>query len=280
MANDPVEYRDVNLENIDLAIKDWFVKTVDARVKDQTGELRTVPVVFSSGERWVTGRTKQTFRDKNGVLILPIISVRRVSIDPDMSKMALGVQTPNIQIAKRVDSRSSEIKNLQTLSGTPTGSPPVYDVYTIPFPDRMQATYQLVIQTQLITQANEILQKIWHSLDIQKSFVAPLENNGRQPPRSKQFGGVYDPVEPLTSRYVVGFLDGVANDAGNFEEFTDNERIIKYTTDIRVPFVLLTSPEGAPSPVKVTRTAYKVVVKDEVVTRGTSMKQLDDIFNK
>lgn len=280
--SDPVNYQDVTVETIDRAIRDWFDRTVDARVKVQDNELKKVPVIFSSGERWSTGRLKQAFRDENGVLILPIISVRRTNITPDPTKMALGVQTDNIQIAVRVDPKTNAIQNLEKYKSSPykRDYPPIFNVYTIPFPERMISTYQVVIQTQFISQMNEILQKTWRSLDIQKSFVAPFENDGRVPPRTYQYGSPYQPVPPLPSRYVVGFMENPATDNGNFEEFTDQERIIKYSTELTVPFALQLSPEGLPQPVKVQQTAYKVVMKDENFRFVNDPEELDEIFGR
>lgn len=277
-----IDYKGVYIETIDRAVRDWFDKTVNARVKSANDELIKVPVQFSQGERWAVGRFRQGFRDSNGVLILPIIAVRRTNISPDPTKMALGTQTENIQISKLIDPKSNDIKNLEGLKPEQFRRkyPAIYDVYTIPFPNSLIANYQVVIQAQYISQMNEMLQKIWRSLDIQKSFVAPFENDGRQPPRVDQFGGPYREAAPLHAPYVVGFLEGDASDAGNFEEFTDSERIIKYTTNISVPFVLHTSPEGQPPAVQVTRTAYKAVFKDENFTFVDDPEELDKIFGK
>lgn len=281
---DIVGYQPVTIETIDRAIRDWFDKTVDARTKIPGDELKKVPVVFSSGERWSVGRTKQVFRDENGVLIFPIIAIRRTSIDPDPTKMALGVQTKNIQFAKLIDVKTNQIQNLEQVKSPPwrRDYPPVYDVYTVPFPDRMITNYQLVIQTQYISQMNDILQKIWRSLDIQKSFVARFENNGEQSPKINQYGtgNPYEKNPALSSRYVVGFLESSAADGGNFEEFTDGERIIKYSTEIKVPCALQSQPEGEPPIVKVERTAYKVVIKDENFTFVNSQEEMDSVFGK
>lgn len=279
-----VQYSDITIETIDRAIRDWFDRTVDARVEGANGELGKVPVQFSSGERWSTGRTKQAFRDENGVLILPVIALRRTNIDPDPTKMALGVQTENIQIATRVDPKTAHIKALENMKPATIrrNYPAIYDIYTIPYPDRLVATYQMVVQAQYITQMNEILQRVWRSLDIQKSFVAPFQNDGRHPPRANQYG-VSDPYErakPLSTPYVVGFFDSAAADGSNFEEFTDTERIVKYTTDVRVPFVLQTTTDGERAPVQVQRTAYKVTIKDENVTFVDDPEELDAIFGK
>ena len=279
MINTP-EYKNVTVETIDRAIRDWFDKTVDARVKTPQSELSKVPVQFSQGERWSAGRSQQTFRDENGVLILPIIALRRTNITPDPTKMALGVQTKNIQIARRIDPKTTKIKNLEHMKPAEIAKkyPAIYDVYSIPYPDRMIVNYQLIVQTQYITQMNDIVQKLWRSCDIQKSFVAPFENDGRQPPRSSQFGDAYTRSTPMTKPYVVGMLEESASDSGNFEEFTDTERIIKYSTEIKVPCVLQTTPEGTQPSIKVERTAYKAVFRDENVVVVDDIAELDKIF--
>ncbi len=271
MPNFPIE--NVTIESVDRAIRDWFDKSVDARVETPEG-LRKVPIMLSMGERWAVGRTNGSFRDNNGVLILPVISLRRVSITPDPSKTTLGTQVPFIQVAKLVDPKSNQIKNLEKLKADGRDYPPVYDVYTIPFPNGMIASYQLVIQTQFIKQMNQILERMWRSLDIQKQFVAPLRNDGRQAPADDQF----DNAKPIDFPYVVGFIDNAASDSGNLEEFTDGERIIKYQTDISVPFVLQTDPNGEIPAIKVRRTTYKIELKDENWGFVDDPDDLDKIF--
>lgn len=270
--------QEITIETVDRAVRDWFDRTVDARVQTPQRELQKVPVVFSSGERWAVGRTRQAFRDDNGVLILPIISVRRTSLNPDPTKLALGTQVERLQLAVRVDPDTNQVQNNEIGKLRPREYPPVYDVYTVPFPDRVIASYQLVVQAQFIGQMNDITQKIFRSLDIQKTFVAPFENDGRQPPRARQYAEPYRPVPPLNGRYVVGFMENAQTDAGNFEEFTDQERIVKYSTEFTVPCALQPAVEGGPPLVKIERTAYKVVFKDENVTLVSDRDDLDRIF--
>ena len=272
------DFQEITIETVDRAIKDWFDKTVNVRVQSPQAELRKVPVVFSSGERWAIGRTKQTFRDDNGVLILPIISVRRTGLNPDPTKLALGTQTEKLQFAVQVDPDTSQIQNNEVGKKDPNSFPPVYDVYSMPFPDRMIATYQLVVQAQFIGQMNDILQKIFRSLDIQKSFVAPFENDGRVPPRQYQYAEPYRPVPPLNGRYVVGFMENSQADSGNFVEFTDQERVVKYNTEFTVPCALQPAIEGGAPLVKVERTAYRVNFKMEAVTKAQNQEELDKIF--
>ena len=259
--------QNVGIEEVDRAIRDWFDKTMNVRVEGPKG-MQKVPIVFSQGERWVVGRSKQGLRDENGVIILPVIAVRRTGIDPTTQMTALGTQTRSIQIARQVNPKSNALRNLGY-----KGS--VYDIYTIPFPSALMATYQLVIQTQYVTQMNSVLQKMWKSMDFGLQFVAPLQNDGRQPLSKDQF---YNETGPMDKPYVVGFLDQAANDAGNIEEFTDTERIVKYTTEFKVPFVMQVDAEGQPSQIKVERTAFKVTLDDEQVHFVDDPADLDDIF--
>lgn len=267
----------ITIRSIDQAVKDWFDKTVAAVVVSADGEKKVVPSIFSQGERWAIGRTKGALRDENGVLMLPVISIRRTGIDPDPSQTALGIQTDNITIAKRVDPKTGDLQALENLKpdSQRLGYPPVvYDVYSIPFPDRVIINYQLTIQTQYIGQMNDVLQKMWRMLDIQKSFVMPLENDGRKPPRSN---GYRDP-HPLDKPYLVGFFEDNYSDQGNFEEMTDSERVVKYNTSFMVPAALSTSPEGTEPLIRVERTAYKVVIPEENVRWVDNPADLDKIF--
>lgn len=267
----------ITIRTVDQAVRDWFDKTLTAVVKTNDGDSKIVPTIFSQGERWAIGRTKGALRDENGVLMLPVISIRRTTVDPDPSQTALGVQTENITIAKRVDPKTGDLQALEQLKSASNRlpyPPVVYDVYSIPFPDRVILNYQVVIQTQYITQMNDILQKMWRMMDIQKSFVIPLQNDGRKPPRSNG----YRDAKALNAPYLVGFFEDTYSDAGNFEEFTDTERIIKYNTSFIVPAALSTSPEGTEPLIRVERTAYKVVIPEENVHWVDDPAELDKIF--
>jgi hypothetical protein len=269
-------YDQVTLEVIDQAINDWFDRTVDAHVQDQSKQRKKVPVHFASGERWINSREKKGLRDKNGMIILPVITLRRTGIDPSSDMAALGTETPTIQISKRISQKTNNLRNLSKLRvpSQRIDGATVYEVTTIPFPDRSILTYDVNIQTQYIVQMNSILEKIFHELDIQKSFVAPLVNNHRHPKISVPFeerGKLKDP-------YIVGFFDSSVADGGNLDEFTDTERIVRFTTTIRVPTVLQLDPEGEEPAIKVEKTSFKLNFGEESVHFVDDPEELELIF--
>ena len=271
-----VPYQDITIETIDTAIRDWFDKTVDAHVINPNKARFKVPVIFSSGERWVLSKARKGLRDGNGVLILPVISVRRTGIEPDPSMIALGTETPTITVAKQISGKTNNLANLDQARQVSQriGDRVVYEVTSIPFPDRSIFTYDLTIHTQYMEQMNTVLQKVFHELDLQKSFVAPFINDHRHP----QIGVPFEERKPLTSTYVCGYFETTLADGGNLEEFTDSERIIKYQTSFKVPANLRLDPEGEIPSIIVKKSAYDIKFNDENVKFVDDRAELDEIF--
>lgn len=251
-----VPYTLITLDTIDTAIYDWFDTTAAPTVMDANGEPKKVTVNFASGERWVHGKDRRGIRDKNNRLILPVISVRRTGIDKQASMSALGTETPNIKISRRVSDAARTVQNAvdtRPLSTRQLGDRVVYEVATIPFPDFSIINYELVIQTSFISHMNEILQKIFHKFDLQNTFVAPIEER-----HLEQAGIPFELRKPLKNYYFVGYFEGDVGSNDNFEEFTDQERIVKYTARFKVPSYLHLDPEGSKPTLRIERTAFKL----------------------
>lgn len=270
-------YQNITLETVDQAINDWFDLTVDAHVERPGSPRMKVPVNMAAGERWIGSRSKKGIRDKNGVLILPIISLRRTGIEPNQTMAALGTETPTITISKQIAQKTNALRNLSVLRtpGTRDDNAVVYEVTTIPFPDRSILTYNVDIQCQYIGQMNKILEKIFHMLDLQKSFMAPIYNNNHHP----QIAVPFEKRIPFAGPFVVGFFESSMNDQGNFEEFTDQERIVKYSTTFTVPTVLQLDPEGEKPSVRIERTAFKTKFKIEECHELDSSEEIDILFS-
>lgn len=271
-----IEFDPITIETVDRAVRDWFDRTVDAAVETPTQERRKVPVMFSSGERFAVRR--RGIRDSAGVLVLPLISVRRTGLDPDPGMQALGTQTANLTIARRIAPKTNLLRdNVQRISsaGVPIYAPSpgaVYEVATVPFPDRNIFNYELVIQASFTLQMNAILQKIFRELDIRKTFVAPIDNPGRH----SQNGTDFEERAPFPGGYFVGFFDSAMNDGSNFEEFTDQERIVRYSTSFRVPANLTLDVEGERPAVTVTKTAYSIGFKEEILSAEEFFRRFPD----
>lgn len=288
--NRPENYRTIELEDVDRAIFKWFDETVDAHVTGPQGERVKVPVSFASSERWVSSKERKGLRDKDGRMILPLIGIRRRSVDPNNSMLALGSNVPRLQLSRRVSNATSPRKNLREERPVSQRGQDgaIYDIYTIPFPFNGLAIYELIIQTQKHSHMNAILQKIMSSLEFYDvpCFVAPIAGDNRKdslPTQTTEFVARED--SPFESRptidgyYVVGYLDNEVSDSGNLDEFTDEERIIRFDSSFRVPVYLQMDPEGTREPVQVERTAFAVKFKEETVGFVDDPYELELLFS-
>lgn len=288
----PPNYRELRLEDIDRAVRDWFDLRVDAHVEDPVSdERRKVPVLFASGERWVTGRDTRGVRDKDGMLILPVMTIRRKSVDPVNSMLALGSNVATLQVSRKVSPATSQLANLdmsRPLSQRRLRQSAVYDVHTMPFPFNGIVSYEVIVQAQYIIQVNSITEKFVSQLEFYDvpTFVMPVPYS---PPGGERAGAgpsevvapehlLYEERSPLDGFYVVGYLDGDFGEDGNLEEFTDQERIVRTSFTFRVPTALTLDPEGTRPAVQVTRTAFGLSLGDERVLRFDSQEELDALF--
>lgn len=272
------KYQHITIETVDTAIHSWFDKILNVWVKTPTSGKRKVPVVFGSGERFVTSRQKKGIRDKDGMLILPIISVRRTNIDQSKRMSAAGIEVPNIKVSKIISGKTSVIQNAIAKRGSAVRNQKdkvVHEIMTIPYPDFSIASYELVIQAQYITQMNEILEKFFNKLNFGKSFVALVNDNEYD---AKSTGVQFEDRKKMKGYYFVCFLDNSVKDDGNFEEFTDIERIVKYSLSFEVPMYLLLDPSDEKPAIRIERTYYDVDFSDERVCFVDDMEDLIKIF--
>jgi hypothetical protein len=290
----PPTARTIRIEDIDRGVKHFFANTVDASVVSPEGDRRKVTVKLFAGERWVSAADRQGIRDRDGRLILPVIQIRRADLNLNAGATALGSNVPRLQVARLVSEKTSDLANLdrsRPISQRRLRDSAVYDVYTIPYPCSSQATYQVKIQTQYQHQMNDILEKFVSKLEFfdVPSFVIPLAGGNRESPihtgdgeseLSPSVDSEYTARKPLDDYYVVGYVEGTLNDAGNADEFTDQERIIEQKFEFRVPAVLMLDPEGNRPAVQRERTAFSVTLLDEEVHVVDDPEVADRIFGR
>lgn len=99
------------LEDVDRAVFKLFDDQNQMNV-GEADDLKRVPVIFAAGEKWAMIKKKKVIRDRNGVLILPLITIGRMNI----------VQNPSEDIAGRgINQQTGELKIKRRLSGADRG---------------------------------------------------------------------------------------------------------------------------------------------------------------
>lgn len=257
--------KSVRIETVDAATVDYFEKKLSPTVTAERGPYK-VPVLFAAGERWKLIR-KNKFRDEHGTLILPIISVRRGDIDRTPGFGGMAQETKYITVSKVIHSKTNTLQGLVDARKKrglfwEKKKEPIIEYTTIPFPDFCTINYEITFWTQYNTQMNELLEKVFYKYEWMDSFVMPVEYDGKKPRGD--------------SYYFVGFREGAITKESNDDNFTDQERLLRYSYKIKVPAYLILDPDdealsygreedGANRPFK-SQSVNKIKLKETVLT--------------
>lgn len=261
------------IEDVDKAVFNLFDKVLSFPSKNNKSSR--ILVIFATGERFALVKNRKPIRDKGGAFILPLIAVRRSGINllPDVS-YGLPTDTGDLVIKKRLAETDSDYQNfinklglvnqtnvkslnnfqdrtnkLTALPGTKTSrrisdkrdvkflsghllkndvQRNIFEVITIPFPKFFKASYEVTFWSQYQVQMNQMIE----------NMVMSVETNG------------YNfKVQSDKGYWYVAELGDDFRSGDNFEEFVDQERMIRYTFTINVNswFVASQNP-GMPSP--------------------------------
>jgi len=278
---DDFEFPPSGIEDIDRSLFELFDKRIPLQVAIDD-QATKVPVVFSTGERFALTRRRRPIRDRNNALILPVMSIHRTSIDHSPSQGGYGTaiafrDQQEYVVRKRLDDKDRDYQNIinklrlknqsnvssranfqnqnifpgrGSLAGKvasrrnlnnlsyrddPMGNllrddigDNIFEIITVPYPKFMAIDYEITLWTQYMTQMNQLIEVIFSSFDGQ----------GHEFLLKSQSGYEY-----------VAFVKSPFNNADNFSDFSQDERIIKYTFNITVPgYLIAPRHPGQPTP--------------------------------
>lgn len=282
------------LADVDLALFNHFNKKIGFTIKGRDGLVK-VPVIFAGGERFSLSKSKRPIKDKNGTFILPMIVIARTEINQseNLGGMGRGIgqDTGDLVITKRLDKSDRRYQNIvnrlalanqinlpsdgrtreqlvddlmtstvetrrkvgRSSFDTVTGEVladrllgNVTEVITVPYPEFFTVNYDVIIWSQYMTQMNSLLEQMMSLYNAQGNQFRIDAENGY---------------------WFVAYVDDAFTAGDNFEDYSAEERIVKYTFTIKVTGYLIASQhEGQSSP-------FRRYVSAPVVSFGVSVEE-------
>ena len=160
------------MENIDLAMLKFLRDEMNLFSSTNTG-WRKVPVMWASAERGYQSKQGEELRDKNGMLILQIMTIERASVVKDPAKKGTiwanvpeesdhkGGAIPVARLFKQVKTSNFANADMQRKRGQINFPRPnqkiVYSTVTTPIPVYVTVTYEITIRTEYQQQMNELI---------------------------------------------------------------------------------------------------------------------------
>jgi hypothetical protein len=153
------EFKDVSvgLEDIDSAILYYYQEVIRPYVINE-GTKQNIPVIFADAERWKTAQKDGVYRDKEGRIMLPIITIRRDNLERNRNlSHKLDGNTVNIfQTYEKKYTTKNQYDNFAVL----TNRVPVKEFYNVVVPDYYTLTYTCTIYASFYEDINKIIEDI------------------------------------------------------------------------------------------------------------------------
>jgi len=170
----------ITLKDIDTVIM-THVKNVIKPIVKESNERVKVPVMYGNEERWKSVRKRGTMRDKNNALILPLIMLKRTSVEK--SDMIPGYEHDiRRKYTEIVRNTTWSKDNRYTRFAVQTGELPPYEQLVTTIPNFVNITYEFVLWTNFIEQMNPLVETFmehdktyWGDIDTYR-FISTLDS--------------------------------------------------------------------------------------------------------
>ena len=184
-----------NLENIDTAMFNWINEYINVFATTNRGWKKT-PVIWASSERAHQSKRDKGLRDKEGALVLPLVTVERISVEKDLAfKGSLqanifpvndyrGGSIPLDRVINQVKTKNFQNADAKRRYGQlnfkvkPINNKVVYTYRSIPMPVYITAMYKIMLRAEYQQQINEISQPFMVATGGINSFI--LKQNGHR----------------------------------------------------------------------------------------------------
>ena len=150
----------IGVKEIDTAVIKHIRNIMKPKIKEQN-EIISVPVLYGNEERWKSIKARGTLRDKNGVIILPIIVIKRTSLAMnDQLPFSFDNDVKGKFISVVRSSSGWSKNNRYDRFAVLTGQKPVQEFVKTGMPDFLICSYTVVMMTSFIEQMND-LNNLW-----------------------------------------------------------------------------------------------------------------------
>lgn len=256
------------IEDCDKAVHALFNETIKFSVQTYGGGQQPIyikkpQVIFATGEKFALAKKLRPPRDKNQVLVLPAISIRRMGIEQtseDITSRGMNQFTGELVIKKKLSEDDIPFQNLlnkmafknveelpttdETITGKYSNSlekrngmylssnlgQNVFEIFTIPQPQFFTAKYEIVFWTSYHQHMNYMIETLL------SSFL----------PQGRMFK-----LGTSKGYWFMGYVEDSFSSQDNFDDFSNSERIIRYNFNMNVKgFILAANGPGNMVPVR------------------------------
>lgn len=155
---EPQYIKGINIVDIDTTIFEYMRDTIIPDV-EENGQVVKVPIIYGNAERWEGARKNGYLRDVRGQIQIPLVMVKRNSIERDsaMQHFREALSMPSY--------KKYSAKNRYEKFSLQTGVKPMYEVYNVRVPSYITVSYEVMIWTSFTEHMNKIVEAFQYATD-------------------------------------------------------------------------------------------------------------------
>jgi len=147
----------VSIQDIDEAVLYYFNEVIKPYVINE-GTTYSIPVVYADPEKWKSAQKDGYYRDKDGRVMLPVITLKRDNMEKvrNITNKLDGNRSNIYQVYEKKYTQKNQYDNFSVL----TNRAPVKEFYNIVVPDYYTITYSCAIYVSYIEDLNKLIESI------------------------------------------------------------------------------------------------------------------------
>jgi hypothetical protein len=157
MRGEEIKEISVGIEDIDSALFYYFNNVIKPIVINE-GTTQAIPIVYADSERWNSAQKEGQYRDKEGKMLFPVITIKRDSLEKNrtVGNKLDGNKTHLYQVYEKKYTRKNQYDNFAILMNRV----PVKEFYNVVIPDYYTITYSCAIYVSFMEDMNKIIESI------------------------------------------------------------------------------------------------------------------------
>lgn len=165
----------VDLHTIDNAILKYLQTKVRPTVM-QNGKQIQVPVIYGNPERWKSAQQDGNIRDKNGMIMLPLMMIRRTSIKKN------AINNPTNKYQQYTFKTGWNPRNIYDRFTVVNRITPSQVYHASMVPDYYDISYEAMVWTEYMEQMNKLIENIsfesneYWGEDNSYKFISKIDN--------------------------------------------------------------------------------------------------------
>jgi len=199
----------VTLKDVDTSVMNYIKDVIRPSIREANETIK-VPILYGNEERWNNVRRRGVLRDRNNTIILPVIVLKRTSVEKN-TELSQGfehdVQRKHAEVLRKPQWSK---KNRYDRFSVQTNKKPTFENLVTTMPNFVNISYEFVLLTSYMEQMNILIEE----------FVE----------HSNNYWGDGEDYK---------FLSTVESISDASEMATDSERIIKSTFSVITKAYLL-----------------------------------------